>query len=309
MAAPNTNYDQVSAVTRKFFVPKLVDNIFDSGPMLARARKKFYKSVSGGDSIVQPLNYAQVTASGWYSGAETLDTSDNETITAAQYEWKQIYAAISITRKDELKNQGTSRVLDFVKSKMQIAEKTLKDKMAAGLYNDGSDAKAIHGLEFLCAIDNTVGGISQSSNSWWQAKLDSTTTTLTLAAMQSRYQATKVDSDKTTVIPCADDVYDLYYNLLTPQQRFADADTAKGGFSNLLFNGTPVVADSQAASGDMYFLNEKYLHLYYHPQENFRFEPFMKPINQNVKVAKIFWMGAFGSSNLRLQGLMNGITA
>jgi len=96
---------------------------------------------------------------------------------------------------------------------------------------------------------------------------------------------------------------------LQPQQRFQDSETAKGGFSSLMFNGVPVIDDSHCASGDMFFLNEKYLHLWYHKDENFKMDAFQKPINQNVRVAKIYWMGALGSSNNRMHGLLDAITA
>ena len=59
----------------------------------------------------------------------------------------------------------------------------------------------------------------------------------------------------------------------------------------------------------VFFLNEKHLHLCYHPEMNFMNEPFQKPVNQRVKVSRIVWMGAFGSSNNRLHGKMSALTA
>jgi hypothetical protein len=299
-------YNQISAITQTKIVPKMVDNIFDSNPLLQRARKKFYTKVEGGTSIIQPLNYAQVTASDWYAGADTLSTTDNDVFTAAEYSWKQIYANITINRMDELKNNGDAAILKFVKQKVQIAEKTIQDSMGTGLYNAGSNAKAIGGLRLIISTSNTVGGISQSSYSWWQAQVDSSTTTLTLAAMQSRDNACSIGSDGPTVIMTTRSLYNSLYALYQPQQRFTDSETAKGGFSSLMFNGKPVIVDSHSPASHMLFLNEDYLNLYYHPDENFRFEPFQKPVNQNVKVAKIFWAGAFGSSNNRMHG---GLTA
>jgi hypothetical protein len=301
-------YDQISAITEKKFIPKLVDNVFDSNPIAQRARKKCLEKLDGGERIIQPLNYAMVTSSGWYSGAETLQTADNEIITAAEYTWKQLYANISINRIDELKNSGDAQKLSLVKSKTQIAEKTLEDKLATGLYSSGTDPKSIIGLRQIAAINQSVGGISQTSYSWWQAQLDSATTTLTIAAMQSRDNAASINNDSPSVIATTRALYNAYYALLQPQQRFQDSETAKGGFSSLMFNGKPVVADSYCPTGYMFFLNEKYLHLYVHKDEDMRFEPFQKPINQNVKVAKIHWAGAYGSSNNRMQAAMSALT-
>ena len=75
--------DQLNAITHKFVEKKLHDNIFDSNPYLKRIKAgSSYESVNGGVNIQRPLNYAQTTASGWFSGVDTLDTTDNDNITA-----------------------------------------------------------------------------------------------------------------------------------------------------------------------------------------------------------------------------------
>lgn len=300
--------DQISAITQKKFIPKLVDNIFDSNPLLQRAQKKFYEKATGGTSIVVPLNYAISAAGEWYSGADTLSLTDTDVITGAEYQWKQIHEPITISRLDELKNSGDAAVLKFVKQKTQIAEKSIKDKMGTALYNSGTNAKALHGLRHVVSASNTVGGISQSTYSWWAAQVDSSTTTVSISAMNSRDQACTIGNDGPSVILTTRTLYNSYYGLLQPQQRFMDSETAKGGFTALMFNGKPVIVDSHCPASHMFFLNEEYLHLFYHPDEDFRFEEFQKPLNQNIKVAKIYWAGNFGSSNIRMQGLMSALT-
>ena len=302
-------YDQVSAITSKYFLPTLADNIFDSNPMYKRAKGKFLKTIDGGERIIMPLGYAATSASGWYNGSDVLSTTDNQSITGAELLWKQLYGNITISRREELQNSGKSQILSLVKSKMQMTEKTLSDTMGTALFNAGSTTDAIIGLRAWVGVSNTVGGISQTSNSWWQAQVDSSTTTLSMAAMQNIYNACSVDSDMPTVAVCSRTLLNLYYSLLQPQQRFTDAETAKGGFSSLMFNGIPVIADSHCPAAHMFMLNEKYLHLFVHKDENFRMDPFIKPVNQNIRVGKIFAATAFGCNNNRLQGLLSAITA
>lgn len=303
------SWDQVSGITEKKFVKKLYDNVFDSNPLLKRLKEKSYEKLDGGTSIMVPLNYAQTTASGWYTGADTLSTSDNENITAAEYQWKQLYANISITRKDELMNSGDAQKVALVKSKTQIAEKTMMDLLGTALYNDGSTINAPVGLRSIIGTTSTVGGISQTSYSWWQAQVDSSTATFSISALQTQFNACSVDSDQPTVIMATRANYNRYYGALQPQQRFMDSETAKGGFSSLMFNGVPFIADSHCPANHIFLLNEKYLHLFVHKDEDMRFEPFQKPINQNVRVAKVFWMGAIGSSNNRLHGKLSAVAA
>lgn len=302
--------DQLNAITEKFYIKKLYDNIFDSNPLLKKIQEGgSYKSVSGGTEIYVPLNYAQTSASGWYSGADTLSTADNDNITAAAYDWCSLFAGVSITEEDELKNGGDAEQLNLLKSKMQIAEKTLKDALGTGLYSDGSTAKSIVGLRDIVATDQTVGGISQTDNSWWRGQVDSTTTTTTIAAMNAVFQNCSVDSEKPDFLVGTRSVYGYYYSLLQPQQRFMDEKTASGGFQNLMFNSAPLVHDSHVPSSHLFMINLAHLHLFYHPKRNMAFEPFQKPINQQVKVSRILWMGALGSSNNRLHGKMSALAA
>ena len=302
------SYDQITAITEKKFLPKLVDNVFNSNALLMKLKAK-EQLQSGGDKIVAPLGYAETAASAWYSGAETLSTTDNEVITAAEYDWRQLYANISISRIDELRNSGDAAIINFVKSKVMIAEKTIRNKLSTGLYNDGTDAKQIQGLKLAVSASNTVGGIDQSVYSWWQSNLDSTTTTLTLAAMQGLYGDCGEGSEYPELVVGDQDMFDRYYSLLQPQQRFAADDMAKGGFKSLQFNGIPVVVDAACDAGYMYMLNLDYMYLAPHKDENMRLEPFIKPVNQNIKLAKIYWTGAMIHTNGRRQGLMSGITA
>jgi len=306
MAVPFT---EINAITQKFFVKKLVDNIFDSNPLFQRWKKNNYQSVEGGTSLMVPVAYATTTASAWYSGSDTLDTSANDQITAAEFDWKQIHSSITITKLDELKNAGPLAMVDFVKSKVQLAEKTIKDNLGTALYNVGTAANEIVGLRAMVDASRTYGGINSSTNTWWDCQEDTTTTTLTMKALQALEGDVKIDNDRPSVHMTTQDIFDTYYALLQPQQRFQDDDTARGGFVNLIFNGKPVIVDSHCPASHWFMLNEDYIMLKYHKDENFRFEPFIKPTNQNVSVAHIFWTGALCGSNPRMQAKFTGLTS
>ena len=303
------SYDQISAITEKKFIPKMHDNIFDSNILLKKLKEKSLQKLDGGERIIVPLNYAQASASAWYTGSDTLSTTDNDQITAAEYTWKQLYPNISITGLDESKNSGDAAILNFVQQKVKIAEMTMKDKLGDGIYSDGTDSKAIVGLRDIVATDQSVGGISQSAYSWWAGKVDSSTTTLTMAAMQSLFNNASIDSEHPNVITATRALYNSYYALLQPQQRFQDSKDASGGFANLLFNGVPVFADSKCPTSHMFMLNTNFLHMFVHKDRDMKFEPFQKPVNQDVKLAKILWLGALGSSNNRMHGKLSAITA
>lgn len=301
-------YDQISAITEKKFIPKMTDNIFKAIPLMMRLKKK-QELLDGGTKVLVPLEYAQNAASGWYSGADTLDNTDSNIITAAEFNWAQIYTSISITRRDELMNSGDAQKVNFVKAKVKNAEKTITDLVATGCYNAGTDPKAIVGARAFVTTSSTYGGISQTDNSWWQAQSDSSTTTFSIGALQSLWGSCAINGEPPTLVTSTQANYDRYYAALQPQQRFMDVEMAKAGFTTLMFNGVPWLADSKCPTNYIYLFNENYLKLYVHRQENFRFEPFMKPINQNVQVAHIFAMMVLASSNNRMHGVMSAVAA
>lgn len=301
--------DQLNAVTERYFVKKVFDNIFDSTPLLRKMKNTgSYKSADGGSEIYVPLNYAQASSKGWYSGSDTLSTSDTSNISSAVFQWRSLFAGIAITEEDKLKNAGQAQQVNLLKSKIQIAEKTLKNDLDVGIYSDGTDSKSIVGLRSIVGTANTVGGISQSDNSFWRAQVDSSTTTLTIAAMNQVFQDCTIDSEQPNYIVTTRSVYNDYYGLLQANQRFMDESEARGGFSSLMFNGQPCVHGGNVPTGHMYFLNLDHLHLFYHPERNISFQPFAKPINQEVSVSRFLWMGALGSSNNRLQGALTNIS-
>jgi hypothetical protein len=304
-----TFYNQVNAITTKFYIPKIADAIFDTNPTLNRSKKKgWYKTFDGGETIMAPLNYA-TEGGGWFDGYDTLTTYGVDNISAAEYTLKQLEVPVAISRKEELQNSGKAQIVSLVESKMKIAEKTLADKLGTGIFSASTNSKSIVGLGTILGTSNTVGGISQTTYSWWQSQLDSTTTTLTLGAMQTLFQLCTFDNEQPSVGLSTRTIYNKLYALLTPQQRFVDTETASAGFTSIMFNGIPILVDSHQATAALSFINESNLFLYVHSKENMRFEEFQKPINQAVSVGRIYWAGALCSTNNRTHGGFTAITA
>jgi len=301
-------YSELDSVTQKYYIPKLVDNIFASNSFLQRLRKKSYKPQEGGTLIMQPLLYAKTTATGWYSGTDTLNTTVNDQITAGYWPRAHTYASVTITHTDELENAGDSQVIDFVKAKVQAAELTIADAMGTGLFNLGTDAKAIVGLRLAIDSTGTYGGINRSDYTWWASDEDGTTTTLTLAAMQAAVGDVSIGNDKPSVAFTTQDILESFVNLLQPQQRFQDSETADAGFQNVMFLSIPIIADSHCPASNMFFVNEKYWSLLHSPRDNFRWTGFIKAIDQEVVTGRVLWAGQLVCSNCRMNGKMNALT-
>lgn len=307
-AADSTfKWNQINSTTEKVVLPRVVDQIFRSNPVLLKLWRKGTKK-SGGSYIVQPLAYAE-GPSGWFEGMQPLEVDEVEQITSAMYHWKHAYASVTIRRDDELQNNGPEAFVNLLEQKMNIARKTMKNKLAQGLYSDGSNPLEMVGLQAMVTGSGvTYGNISKTDNSWWRSVVDTTTTTLSIFAMRQMMGDLTEDDETPDLIVTTQDIYDIYYSILQPQQRFASADMARGGFRSIRFEGLPLVVDSHCPDSNMFFLNTDYIDLVSHRQENMRFEPFKKPFRQQGRSAFILWYGNLTGSNCRFQGRFTGIT-
>ena len=127
--------------------------------------------------------------------------------------------------------------------------------------------------------------------------------------MRTAYNSVAVGNDQPNVILTEQTLFEAYEDLLQSQERFMDASTADGGFQNLLFKGAPVVYDDYVNTGDMYFLNTKYIRLVGHGDNWFKPTPFVRPDNQDARYAQILCYGELTISNRARQGVLTGRTA
>ena len=128
--------------------------------------------------------------------------------------------------------------------------------------------------------------------------------------MTETYGSLTIDNDQPDMIVMPQVIFDAYESSLQPSKRFeGDATLADAGFQTLKFKGATCVVDSHCPAGVMVFLNTKYLDFKVHSKRNFSFENFMKPVNQDARTAKIFWMGQLVCTNPRMQGCIVGLPA
>jgi hypothetical protein len=185
----------------------------------------------------------------------------------------------------------------------------MADLLSTGLYSAGTAAKDIVGLRAWIDSGNTVGGIDQSTYTWFGSTEDSSTTTLTISALQTNFNAASLNNSGPTFLIGTKANYNRLYSLLTPQQRFIDTETAKAGFQSLMFNGVPFLSDTYCPASHIFGLNDEALKFCVHSDEDMRFQPFIVPVNQNVKTAKVFWMGEFGVDEPRTNFKMSAVAA
>lgn len=116
-------YDQITAITEKYFVPKFIDNVYGSNALLARlARPEQKETFDGGEKILAPVVSSKPNSGAYFSDFDALNTSPTDDLTSAEFAIKQLHEPIKISRLQELKNSGKAAKIKLVAAKMSIAE-------------------------------------------------------------------------------------------------------------------------------------------------------------------------------------------
>ena len=319
MAAGNADFDEILSTTLKNYVPKLTDNIFSARPLFyALTNGQTIRRISGGAKIVVPVIYGTNSTAGSYSGVDTIDTTAQTGISAAEYDWRQYAATVTINGMEEAKNNGEAQIIDLLEGKIFQTQETIIENMNTMFWGDGTGngGKDMNGLNKLVGTGLTVGGIdaTDADNSWWRSTLrngplDAGAGVLSQAAMASVYNTVSVGNDQPTIIITDQDEYEAYESLLEGQIRYTDTDVADGGFQNLLFKGAPVTFDSDSnLDGKMFFLNTKYLQLVAHSDVWFKPTPFVRPTNQDAVFSQLLVYGELTVSNRARQGMIYALS-
>jgi len=322
MALTPIGTNEVTAISRRYILPKVADNVYKSNPFFLRANQANRRDVQGGTQIELPLMYTNMTSFGWYSGFDQLNTAPSDTVQNAVFMWKQAYVNVSVDGLTMIRVSSPLAIANFISLQFAQAQMQMADLLGAGLWTDTvTNIKAIDGM--LGAIDAgtvapTYGGITRSTNPWWQSQVDSTTVTMTLAALQNLHGATTQGGQHATIIASTQTQYNRYWALNTsftqyPRQPVGqDEALASAGFTNLMFNNTPWIVDSHiptsGTAGNVFFINENFFEFIVASNVDFYLEDFQTPVDQDAMISKLLWAGDAGLNNVQLQGKFTALT-
>lgn len=316
-------FDVILSTTLRNYRDTLVDNVSTEVALFNWLNKKGNKRVeSGGEEIIVPVMYALNDTVASYSGYDVIDTTPQSGIGNARYEWKQAAGSVTISGKELRQNNGEYAVINLLKSKTKQLEISLANHFNERLFSDGTgnEGKDVDGLALIIdatPATGTVGGIDASSYTWWRNYQTTGTKTSTaydnlLSKMRTVYNTVSKGVDHPDFGITDQNVFEGYEGKLTATINYnvglVDTKTADFGFQNLKFKGMTLTWDADCTAGYMYFINSKYLELVVHKDADFAMSDFVKPENQDAKVANILWMGNLVCSNRARQGVLTAIT-
>ena len=223
-------WDAAWTLTDRVREKRLTDNITDAYPTLDRLKRSDALEIrNGGSEIQEDLLYG-LNSLQWFGGYDTLNTDAVDGITACFYSWAYGQVPVTISMQEEMEGRTSSAAMRITEAKRKQSMLTMLDGVNAALLGAAS-GKAPLGLQDICSESNaTVGGIDDSSNTWWQNRrydYDTEGTAATRAAgtdhfVHDAYSANMVTATVTSLYNAFVAMGDLYRGCLLYTSDAAD---------------------------------------------------------------------------------------
>lgn len=255
MAIPSSltdSFDAVMTASSRLYLGRLRDNIVKGMKYLAILDSKGrIKKVAGGERVQIPLMYGLNSTADVMSGYGTVDTSPQDGITSAFYDWTQMATSVTFSKKEKIQNTGDKK-FDLLKAKIKQAEMSLRylasrcivqGRIAASTA-DGQfyavvgkrDTGATGPLPLAALIDSTVardvsiGNINGSTYAWWRNQMKESSATTFAGFKKELYNlyntCSKGEGGGAPDLMLGDQVsFETYHNSLQSAERYVDMNT------------------------------------------------------------------------------------
>lgn len=295
--------NELAAVTRRAFVPKLVVQTYKATPMLSLLFRNAQKAQGGMSQITVPVQGSSFVSFSWsdYSGVfpqPAVQTAAQN----AEFNLKLGVVPIPFMGMEAL-IQSSEAVIPLLKARMADAKTVMVQQISTALYTNNSATPGV--LDSLAqAYDDgtnvsTYGGINRSTagNAFWKSSLITSAgavlsrtafikylvQTTSLAGGEAPDFIVMSPSDWTTLMT---DFMSLEQFNTNPGSRYDRDDMVNAGFRGLMLGDTPVFFDPFCPKGSAYLINSKYLAAYISEDAPFAFSGFYSTI-PNLQIANI----------------------
>jgi hypothetical protein len=289
-ATGSTQYTELTYLTRRAFIPKLVVQIYNSTPLMAALIANSQQATGGVSSVTVPVQGSQFINAQWsdYSGSFTQPAVQQGAYNA-EFNLKLMIAPVPFLGMEGAVQQDHA-IIPLIEARMNDATNVMMDAMATALYNNTTNTQQFIGLPG--AVDDgttlgTYGNIARSTsvNTWWRSKVYAAGSVNPTRQNVLQYISgtVKNGAEVPTFGVCgfgtwtllAQDYVGQEQYVITPGSGFdGDANGPQAAFRALMVAGVPIYPDPYCPEGTLYFLNTNYLSLYIHDQGSFVFTGF-----------------------------------
>ena len=287
-AQGSQQYTELTYVTRRAFIPKLVVQLYNSTPLLAALIANSQSASGGVSSVTVPVQGSQFVNAQWsdYSGSFTQPAVQQGAYNA-EFNLKLMIAPVPFLGMEGAVQQDYA-IIPLIEARMNDATNVMMDAMATSLYTNTTDNQQFIGLP--AAVDDgtgttTYGNINRTNNTWWKSKQYNAQSVNPTRQNVLQYISgtVKNGAEVPTFGVCgfgtwtllAQDYVGQEQYVITPGSSFSDtADGPQAAFRALMVAGVPIYPDPYCPEGTLYLLNSNYLSLYIHDQGSFVFTGF-----------------------------------
>jgi hypothetical protein len=287
-ATGSTQYTELTYVTRRAFIPKLVVQLYNSTPLLAALIANSQQASGGVSSVTVPVQGAQFVNAQWsdYSGS-FAQPSVQQGAFNAEYNLKLMITPVPFLGMEGVAQQDAA-IIPLVEARMNDATNVMMDAMATALYNNYTNTQQFIGLPG--AIDDgtnltTYGNINRNTYTWWKSKVYNAGNVNPTRQNVLQYISGTVKNGAEvpsfgvcgfgTWTLLAQDFVGQEQYVITPGSGFdGDSNGPQAAFRALMVAGVPIYPDPYCPEGTVYFVNTNYLNLYIHEQGSFVFTGF-----------------------------------
>jgi len=287
--------NELTAVTRRAFIPKMVVQIYNASPTIASLMANSQPATGGVSSISipvqgQPFVTTQTTN---FSGSFQQPTAQ-QGASLGEFNLKGLITPILFLGMEGAL-QMDHAVVPLIEARMNDSTNNMVDFLSNALFNNYTDNQNIIG--FPGAIDDgtnlvTYGNINRNSNTWFQSKVYAAgsvaPTRSTVLQYLAGVQKAGAEMPSFAVMgfgtwsKLAQDFVGSESYQIQPGKGFdADNDRPRSAFRALDVAGVPVFADPYCPEGLMYVINTNYVNLYVHEKAAFAFSGFHSLIPNN----------------------------
>jgi hypothetical protein len=282
------DYSQIITTTAQRVAPFVVDAVHGSSVLAARVLSQPKKWAMGAYEQ-NPIQVAESTTGGDFTGLGQFDTSDVSTDVNLAWTTKGYYQNITIPIPLISLNASEAGIIALTKRKMDVAKTAIMSGIGTRLYGLGT-GDAIEGLQLQTdngTYSSAYGGLSRSTygtyvNGQVTPASSGVISFSSLAAQVDLCSAASQSSDSTNLIVTTKSIWGLVEQIVEAKSR-GNYSTAAGyskvtpytpmgsssrpdqlpvgmvGFDSYFFRGIPVVKDDKTPTGLVYTLNENYL--------------------------------------------------
>jgi len=281
--------NELTAVTRRAFIPKLVVQIYKASPLLAAGLANAQMASGGAGPVTAPVQGTAMTTTQWsgYSGT-FAQQSTQVGISNAEFNLKLAITPVYFLGMEGI-IQVDAAVIPIIEARMNDAGNSMKDTISTALWNNDNTANSqqLFGLPAVTAASTqTYGNIDPSTNSWWLAYTKAmgtvapTRNTLLeniggLVNFSGGEMPNFGITSPATWTKLAEDFTSLEQYQVNQASAYGDnPNGARALFTALMVAGVPIYMDPYGVDGTLYLLNMNYLSFYIHEAGSFVFTGF-----------------------------------